>query len=151
MASSSKGEDTEPEIWGGHLVKLSHGGLKGWKKRYFVLESGRLFYYDKMKKPPQQIKPLGIKPLATSSLYQVTLQFIENADHSESSRHHIYLTNNDGGMDLTLGCSNITDALLWKEYFEKHINYANKKPESIAPSEEVVRRIFHSVWMELLF
>jgi hypothetical protein len=134
----------EPEIWGGNLIKLSHGGLKGWKKRYFVLEAGRLFYYDKLSKIPDGIKPTS-KPLATSSLFQVIFQLIENADVSEASRHRLYLTNPDGGMDLTLGCSKIDEALEWKIHFEKHIEFANRSPEAIAPSEEVARRIFHSV------
>jgi hypothetical protein len=134
----------EPEIWGGHLIKLSHGGLKGWKKRYFVLEAGRLFYYDKLTKIPEGIKPTT-KPLATSSLFQVTFQLIENADASEASRHRLYLTSTDGAMDLTLGCQKIDEALQWKNHFEEHITFANRSPDAIAPTEEVVRRIFHSV------
>jgi hypothetical protein len=148
-ASPLKKMAAEPEIWGGNIIKHSHGGLKGWKKRYFLLESGRLFYYDKISNP-KQIKPPGnMKPLATNSLYQVLIQFIENADVSEASRHRIYLTNTDGNLDLTLGYHSLSEALEWKEHFQKHIDYANNNPEHIAPSQEVARRIFRSVCEDL--
>ena len=146
--------NSSPSNFGGNLLKLSHNGLKGWKRRYFLLHDGRLSYYEKITNNKLLInyKPNNsLKPLQTTSLNRVTLQYIENCENSEQTRHHFYLHSSENNLDLTLGISDINEAREWKLYFEKHIEFATNYPNLISTPEEIVKRrisgIFRSVFI----
>lgn len=110
-----------PPICTGYLTKLGHL-IKSWKKRYFILEMGRLKYYEKQSSDSSF---LGIKQKGCMVLTNVQLQESEQENEKDSDIiNQIYLIHIDSGKDLLLAADDYRDAQRWKEALREHILFA---------------------------
>lgn len=111
-----------PSICTGYLTKLGHV-IKSWKKRYFVLEMGRLTYYEKQSN--KDIPPYGINQKGCLVLTNVQLQESDqDNDKNNEGLNQIYLVHIDTGKDLLLSADDYSEAQRWKEALRSHILFA---------------------------
>jgi hypothetical protein len=111
-----------PPICLGYLTKLGHL-MKSWRKRFFVLEMGRLTYFEKPS--GKDTSPYGVNQKGCMVLTNVQLQ--ESDQESERNSdvlNQIYLVNEDSGKDLLLSAADYQDAQRWKEALQAHILFA---------------------------
>jgi hypothetical protein len=97
--------------------------MKSWRKRFFVLEMGRLTYFEKPS--GKDASPYGVSQKGCMVLTNVQLQ--ESDQESERNSdvlNQIYLVNEDSGKDLLLSAADYQDAQRWKEALQAHILFA---------------------------
>jgi hypothetical protein len=119
-----------PPVCLGYLTKLGHM-VKSWKKRYFVLEMGRLTYFEKAviakdTSSPSLSPPYGVNQKGCMVLTNVQLQESDQEDDRNPSNvmNQIYLVHMDTGKDLLLSAPDYQDAQRWKEALQAHILFA---------------------------
>lgn len=111
-----------PPICLGYLLKLGHL-MKNWRKRFFVLEMGRLTYFEKPS--GKDAPPYGVNQKGCMVLTNVQLQESDQESERNSNvLNQIYLVNEDSGKDLLLSASDYQDAQRWKEALQAHILFA---------------------------
>jgi hypothetical protein len=111
-----------PPICLGHLTKLGHV-LKNWKKRFFVLEMGRLTYFEKPS--GKDVPPYGVSQKGCMVLTNVQLQeSVQEGERNSEVLNQIYLVHEDSGKDLLLSAADYQDAQRWKDALQAHILFA---------------------------
>jgi hypothetical protein len=111
-----------PPVCLGHLTKLGHR-MKNWKKRFFVLEMGRLTYFEKPS--GKDTSPYGVSQKGCMVLTNVQLQESDqDAERNADVLNQIYLLHEDTGKDLLLSAADYQDAQRWKEALQAHILFA---------------------------
>jgi len=119
-----------PETLTGYLMKQGHD-VRNWRKRYFVLESGRLSYYEKSSGKNEH--PYGSRIKGSLSLQYVVAHLGEEKDTHDSHGNRIYLVDNSSGADLLISAADYEEAVLWNSLINKHIQFAKEYPDNIIP------------------
>lgn len=97
--------------------------MKSWRKRFFVLEMGRLTYFEKPS--GKDASPYGVNQKGCMVLTNVQLQESDqDAERNSDILNQIYLVNVDNGKDLLLSASDYQDAQRWKDALQAHILFA---------------------------
>lgn len=97
--------------------------MKSWRKRFFVLEMGRLTYFEKPS--GKDASPYGVNQKGCMVLTNVQLQESDqDSERNSDMLNQIYLVNIDSGKDLLLSAADYQDAQRWKEALQAHILFA---------------------------
>lgn len=95
-----------------------HGIVRNWKKRYVVLEAGKLSYYtDALESYPYGEHMKGSLELVNTELV---------SDLTKMNEKQIYVETYSGEKSLLLECETIEEAKIWRQILLVHINYSNK-------------------------
>lgn len=125
-------QTTFPRLKKGILKKQSRGEnfFKNWRSRYFVLDEGVLFYYEK--KLDTNEMPFGENLKGKMDLFDAII-----IDIKESVFHRMYIVCNFGkGNDILLEANTAEDLVGWKKAIKAHIAYAKTKGSSSVPVED---------------
>lgn len=115
-----------PPLVTGYLKKQGHV-VRNWKRRFFVLEQGRLTYFEKTSGKEQP--PYGINPKGCLVVGGMELQ--EPEEPTEEDRTKIYLIDVNTGKDLLVSAASESEASMWKEALYKHISFAQYNPSLV--------------------
>ena len=149
--SSKSYSSAAPPLKRGWLKKLSRGGLvKNWQTRYFVLNNGKLLYYQEQldRFPYGDILKVSFFRmyhvfLAISSLHlQGDLELFDatiSKDIKKFSDKQIYIISRKGQKDLLVEADSAYEAKDWMDSIAAHIQYANSNP-SVVGNDSFVDR-----------
>lgn len=118
-----------PKMKAGWLKKKSRGGLiKNWQRRYFVLNDGKISYFEKRaESPPYGEGFKGSMPItATTVCVWASDEKGADAGNHEEARRRLYIKDSASKdeKDMLVETEDDLDAREWKEAIGKHIEHA---------------------------
>ena len=119
-----------PKMKAGWLKKKSRGGLiKNWQRRYFVLNDGKLSYFEKRSEAPPYGEALkGAMALtATTVCCWASEEKGADAGNHDESRRRLYMKDSASKdeKDMLIEAEDELDAKEWLDAVAKHIQYAS--------------------------
>ena len=119
---------TSPQLLTGWLQKQGHF-VRNWKKRFFVLEMGRLQYFEK--KSPKEGPPYGVNSKGCILMTHIELQEPDVDEANSEDANKIYLMDTESGKDLLVAASDYKECQIWKETLQAHIRFARFNPDLV--------------------
>jgi hypothetical protein len=102
-------------LYSGYLSKRGHGRFRSnWKPRYFVLEMGRLSYFEKEDES-------GEPPYGRLFLKSLVLRNVSISHHDDASM--ILLIDSISGYDMRLKADSVDTAEVWRKVRRKNVLY----------------------------
>jgi hypothetical protein len=117
-----------PPLKIGWLQKQGHF-VKNWKRRYFVLEMGRLQYFEK--KCPKEAPPYGINSKGCITMSNMDMLEPEVDEKNAEDANKIYLFDQVTGKDLLVSAADVIECLEWKNALKLHISFATQYPQLV--------------------
>jgi hypothetical protein len=113
----------------GWLKKQGHV-VRNWKRRFFVLERGRISYFDSDKQ--------GSALKGSLCLENVDMRISNSSDGGDKNADcRIYLIDLSVGKDLLLIADTAVEAIIWKEALSSNIDFAKSSPDLVVSTTEM--------------
>ena len=119
---------SSPPLMTGWLQKQGHF-VRNWKKRFFVLEMGRLQYFEK--RSPKEGPPYGVNSKGCILMKHIELQEPDVDERHSEDANKIYLMDTETGKDLLVAANDYNESQMWKEALQAHIRFARFNPDLV--------------------